>query len=75
MLGVCSGSRGIADPEERGQVQGIRPVGQGFLEVAIHAEPIERYAAVPKEFAEVGAANGLETVGACPADQEEGVGA
>jgi hypothetical protein len=47
---VCVADRGgIADPEERGQVQGIRPVGQGFLEVAIHAEPIERDAAVPKE--------------------------
>lgn len=46
---------GIADPEERGQVQGIRTVGQGFLEVAIHAELIERDTAVPKESAEVGA--------------------
>ena len=41
MVGVAD--RGcIADPEERGQVQRIRPVGEGFLEVAVHSEPVER---------------------------------
>ena len=46
---VCVADRGgVADPEERGQVQRIRPIGQGFLEVAIHSEPIERDAAAPK---------------------------
>ena len=34
---VCVADRGgIADTEERGQVQRIRPVGQGFLEVWSH---------------------------------------
>jgi hypothetical protein len=42
----------VASLIPKSAVQVIRPVGQGFLEVAIHAEPIERDTTVPKEFAE-----------------------